>query len=40
MGGLLGLTGVTVSYVLANISYLIMFSMAGLSSSRTIAMVR
>lgn len=38
MGGLLGLTGVTVSYVLANVSYLIMFSMAGLSSSSTIAM--
>ncbi|KAL5252280.1 hypothetical protein ACHWQZ_G015154 [Mnemiopsis leidyi] len=36
--GMLGVTAVTVSYILANISYLLLFNVSGIIDSKTIAM--
>lgn len=37
-GGFLGMAAVTLAYILANISYLMMFSVSGIIDSKTIAM--
>ena len=40
LGGFIGLTGVTLSYFLCNVAYLMMFSLHQIVDTNTIAMVR